>query len=312
MSSGSTLSSRLMQVIRVAVTVGALAWMLTHVSLDDLSSASRQLRPTTLLWAFALSALSYVVATARWWVLLTGYGASPLPPFRRLLRWTWVGAFFNTFLPGNIGGDVVRAHRLRSSFASALSSYVVILVDRGFGVAGLFTLGAITSQFVPIRSVRYLPLLALMLVAAAYAAGYGGWFTRLLRKWLTWLPARLHDLCEAFPSVRRHAALHLAFGLALLTQFLAAFMGYLLMHDIQPEVGLLVCLTLIPLALIAAYVPVAVAGIGVREAAFVVLFGEVGVSRADATVASLCMLVLQLMTALVGGAMHVLSRADAD
>jgi hypothetical protein len=51
---------------------------------------------------------------------------------------------------------------------------------------------------------------------------------------------------------------------------------------------------------------VSVAGLGVREAAFVVLFAHVGVSAANATAASLASMATQMTVALLGGIAHAL------
>jgi hypothetical protein len=63
---------------------------------------------------------------------------------------------------------------------------------------------------------------------------------------------------------------------------------------------------LIPLATVATYFPVAVAGLGVREVAFVFLFGKVGVAAPDATAASLAMLATYSLLAGAGFVVHLL------
>jgi hypothetical protein len=54
------------------------------------------------------------------------------------------------------------------------------------------------------------------------------------------------------------------------------------------------------------YVPISLAGLGVREAAFVVLLGRVGVSPANATAASLAFMASLLVLAVAGGVGHAL------
>ncbi len=62
-------------------------------------------------WLFALGAACYfvtaLIAGVRWWWLLrvTGTDVS----LWEALRFTWIGIFFNTAMPGSTGGDVVKA-----------------------------------------------------------------------------------------------------------------------------------------------------------------------------------------------------------
>jgi hypothetical protein len=58
---------------------------------------------------------------------------------------------------------------------------------------------------------------------------------------------------------------------------------------------------IVPLVLIATLVPFSIAGFGVREGAFVALFGEVGVTAADATLFSLLSVAVIGIASLPGG-----------
>ena len=75
--------------------------------------------------------------------------------------------------------------------------------------------------------------------------------------------------------------------------------GHLYVSDLDPSVPLTASLVLVPVALVSIYLPT-IAGLGAREASFVVLFGMVGVAEADATAAALGVLATTLLTALLG------------
>jgi uncharacterized protein (TIRG00374 family) len=49
-------------------------------------------------------------AGLKWYILLQAQGIQV--PFRAVLGYTYVGFFFNNFLPANVGGDVVRGYGL--------------------------------------------------------------------------------------------------------------------------------------------------------------------------------------------------------
>src|SRR5437879_643636 len=76
-----------------------------------------------LLIALALYATSLLITLYRWHLLMRAQG---LPtPWWTTLRIGLVGYFFNTFLPGSVGGDIVKAAavaRVQSRRAAAVAT----------------------------------------------------------------------------------------------------------------------------------------------------------------------------------------------
>ena len=94
-------------------------------------------------WAFAIVGLGAV----RWMLLLRGVGIHV--NYFRVLQLNLIGLFFNSIIPGAVGGDlmkaiyVIRDQEKRNKTPAMLS----ILLDRIVGLMGLFTLGAISVSF---------------------------------------------------------------------------------------------------------------------------------------------------------------------
>jgi len=286
--------------LRVAVGLGALAWTLSRVSLEDLVASAARIGPGPALAAVGATFLALVVATERWRLVLAAYAAPHLPRRRDLLRLYLVGLFYNTYLPGAVGGELVRGWATRHAFGAqgAGGGLAVVVVERLFGLAGLLTLGAGVLAVHPVTGTRHLPALAAAGLAAALAAASS---PLLLRRLAPWVPGRFRGLVAGLPTVRRPALLGVVLLLSVGTQALSAITGWVLLRAIDPGVALMDALVLVPLAMVAAFFPFTQAGLGVREAAFVWLFTRVGVARADATAASLGVLAAQLVVAGVGG-----------
>ncbi|HEV3202938.1 MAG TPA: lysylphosphatidylglycerol synthase transmembrane domain-containing protein [Gemmataceae bacterium] len=98
-----------------------------------------------LLIAFLLCAAGNFICWVRWFVLVR---AQELPfTFLNGLRLGMVGFFFNTFMPGSVGGDIIKATfiaREQSRRAFAVGS---VIIDRLIGLMGLFWLSAILGWF---------------------------------------------------------------------------------------------------------------------------------------------------------------------
>lgn len=295
--------------VRVGVTCAALGWTLTSVPLSEMGSAFRRISPWALAAAVAMTFGNLLVGATRWRLLLAAYGASRRPSVLWLARAYLEGLFFNTFLPGNVGGDLVRAHATRAAFDGAAGAYMIVAIERVFGLAGLLALAAGVLVVHPIGGVSGLvPLAFVGLLGAAAAATSPLIAKRIAHR----LPARLRAIAESLPTARTPALLLGVFALSIGTQSVVAISGHTLVAGVAPSVALVDSLVLVPVAMAAVYFPAAVAGLGVREAAFVSLFASIGVARADATAAALAFGAVQFVVALAGGPLHLFAPIGAE
>lgn len=96
----------------------------------------------------ALAALCIFTATTlqfyRWYLLVR---ALDLPfTFRNAVRLGMVGFFYNTFLPGSVGGDAVKAFFLiRDQPARRAAAFATVVADRLFGLFGLILYVAVVG-----------------------------------------------------------------------------------------------------------------------------------------------------------------------
>ncbi len=182
------MKKRGMNVLRVLISTGALAFLFWKIGLGETLVALRRADLRYLLAAFLLYILSLIIRAYRWFVLL--HSLDPTIPFGRLLRLYFVGAFFNAFLPTTYGGDVVRALELtRDTDASA--SVGTVLLDRMTGLLMLFVMGLAVLPFHAAQMERWL---AWLLFAGAGGGLGGGALVlegRFLRRLTGWLPAGL-------------------------------------------------------------------------------------------------------------------------
>jgi len=93
----------------------------------------------------ALGMLCYfvtvVVAGTRWWWLLRVNRLAVT--WLDALRFTWIGLFFNNIVPGQTGGDVVKAvYIVKHCAGGRMPALISVLVDRVLGLGSLALLGA--------------------------------------------------------------------------------------------------------------------------------------------------------------------------
>ncbi|MCB9878547.1 MAG: flippase-like domain-containing protein [Planctomycetes bacterium] len=99
---------------------------------------------------FGLGALCFcftvLIAGARWWWLLRVNGTDVT--LGETLRFTWIGVFFNTVVPGATGGDLIKAlYIMKRCPGHRMQVTVSVVVDRVLGLGSLAVLGAIAVLF---------------------------------------------------------------------------------------------------------------------------------------------------------------------
>lgn len=260
-----------------------------------------------LVLALALVGLAVVISAHRWGLLLAAAGLRL--PLGRLVRLYLTGLFAGNFLPSSVGGDVVRLWALGRASGRTPAVAASVVVERITGgwvlsVAALVALpvgGAALRHLWPAVSVLALVMAAISLLvltpgwiqaAAAWAQGRG--WDRLaggLRQGVTALAAYRH----------RPGTLAAVLGWAVLFQIVVAAVNFALLAALGHRIDGVTCLAATALILAATVVPVSIGGLGIREAAYVTLFGRAGVPPQDAFAASLLFLAAVTMVSLPGG-----------
>ena len=295
--------ARVILAVKILVTIAALAYTFTRVTPRELTGAVMRLSASAVVIAVALTLLNLVVAAVRWRVLFAAYGARDIPGVAFLSRAQLVGFFYNTFVPGAVTGDVLRGHATRACFEGPLGSYMVVGLERFFGLAGVFSLGAIGLLLHPLPGVR-----ADVLAGFAFAASLViGLVPVLGRKVGGFLPGRVGKWAANLPAVERPSLLIVILVMSLLTHTIVGLTGHVLLASIAPQITMSESVVLVPLAMVSTYMPLSIAGLGVREAAFVFVLAKVGVADHDATAGSLSFFAVCAIVAALGGLTHVLA-----
>lgn len=138
-------------VLQYALGLGLLGWAVAsnwHINArgEDVGLAAALDRPIYVPYIISAAVLS-VTATCltfiRWFLLVRAQGL----PFtlRSAFRLGMLGSYFNTFLPGSIGGDVIKAACLAREQQHLTIALATIAVDRVIGMMALFCLALLTG-----------------------------------------------------------------------------------------------------------------------------------------------------------------------
>jgi uncharacterized membrane protein YbhN (UPF0104 family) len=300
---------RLLVVLRWVVTLAAIAWVLLRADLAAVGSSLASLSLLGVVASTAVTALILVGMALRWRLLLQAYGSTHPPGLPWLLQLTFIGFFFNTCLPGGLGGDVVRGVASRKAYGQhgLTRGLAVVFIDRVLGVVGLLAVASVSALLVPLPGVEVLPYVAtgLLVVLIAILGGLA-----LVPRIHPRLPPLLRRVVPHLPAPVSATPLLLSLGLAVATHLGVAISGHLILMSLVPDLPFTTSLVLIPVAMATQMLPITVGGAGAREAAFVALYALVGVPSEAALAASLALFGTYLALAAIGAALPMPAAED--
>lgn len=277
------LRNALLIVLKVVISSILLYVVISKTGLEKVAAAISGINPLSFFCAVLIYILSVYISSVRWRLLLPEGQKTG-----RLFSLCLVGSFFNIFLPGIVGGDAVKAYYLNSelkndqeqkdsSLATAIAS---VFIDRYVGFCALIVLGLTAFAF----GFRYLGgsyiKWALPVIALLFAGGSFFVFgLRLGRRFK--LISELYDYFYLYS--KQKTVVVKIFSLSLVVQMLGLLAVYILSLGLGIQVPLLPLFIFIPIISTITMLPISISGLGLREASFVLLFGFLNVSPAQAT-----------------------------
>jgi uncharacterized membrane protein YbhN (UPF0104 family) len=285
-----------------------------------------------LALAFGIGFAAIVLTFVRWWVLVRAVGFSVR--VSDAIRLGFLGFFWNTFLPGSVGGDAVKAWYLAKSQSRRTVAVATVIMDRALALWALiwfvgllgagFWLGGLLEgrgseacrQIVvttwSIVGASLLVWLLLGLLSDERAERFAGRLARLPKVggsaaefWrAVWIYRRRPLWVYGVVAMAwvSHVGFVLLFYFSALTLFDPAGgqrMPTLMQHFL-----------IVPVGLVANAMPLFPGGVGIGELAFGGLYGWLGGTPAVGVLGSLVQRVVGWAVGLVGGGLYlVMSRA---
>jgi hypothetical protein len=218
------------------------------------------------------------VMSAWRWSLLGAILKIPAP-FIDYLSYAFIGMFTNIFVPGLIGGDALRAVYLGRRHQRLGEAIASVAADRIVGLLGLFWMTAVAAAL----SVNLPRSVTLPTIAVGVISLVGFAALPLIGKLAARLPARVANaMATIAPYLNRPLAMMPAIGLSVALQLALATCQWILARGLGLSAPLTLFLLCVPIANVFASLPVTLNGLGLRETAYLMLFGMAGMAKADA------------------------------
>lgn len=280
--------------------------------------------PGWLMAAVTVFFISLALSALQWKLLLSAQSVEI--PLRSAFSLYFIGHFFNNFLPGALGGDIVKIYRIRREMRRGKQALAATFADR---FAGLFILSffALACSFyihnfsdmkIEGNLFLYIGLLFGLFILALFvffSRRVGAFIYKVLLKRVN--PFGLRDKMEelhTFLHVYRNAGRLYAtvFALSFVIQLMRIMVHVLASRAVGFDVPVIYFLIFVPLIALIASLPVTFGGLGLREGLGSVLFGYVTPDKALAVAAQLMASLVGILVSLIGGALFIIERTNRD
>lgn len=259
--------------------------------------------------SIALTPVLIFLSSWKWQVILRAQG---IRASGWKLFWLYmVGYFFNTVLPTNVGGDIVRAYALGKSTGENAKAFASVFIERFTGLTALI-LVAVIAFFAAVRSLWDFWLVIAMAVSVL---GYLALLVIVFNeRYLTWLAnkasvgmirkiiLKLKKFQDAILSIRGHRS---AIVFAMVNSFvfyLAAVVNvWVSALAFRCPLSFLDALIITPIIMVIMMLPVSIGGIGLAEGAYFFTFDRLGFGGVVGLSVALLMRIKALAVGVLGG-----------
>jgi uncharacterized protein (TIRG00374 family) len=309
----------LITVIQLVVTVGLLVWV--YHDPKKLAEMRQALAHARFQWV-AAGLLAYFLVEAaaafRWHVLLKVQGIRLTIP--RVSGLFLIGMFYNQFLPGGTGGDIIKSYLLLKETDRKAGALLAVVFDRFIGLVALvvITVTLVSMRFDLLSQThetrRYLWILIILLgtsvaslVLSFVISGFN-LFHLLPHKF----PGRdkLIEIAAAYHLYARHWIASLVAFLASLIAHLATFTTFLCAaFALRADVNVTNFFAVMPIERTISALPISFAGVGLREKVLQTMLHQVcGVPEGVAILIGSLSFLMMVLCCLPGGIVYFFYR----
>lgn len=294
---------------RLIISIVMLIYVFSMVGWTQLIEVLKNTSLNYLIISVLFTPLLVLISSWKWQVILEAQGTRV--PLIKLFWLYIVGYFFNTVLPTNVGGDVVRAWSLGKSTGKQAQAFSSVFVERFTGLTALLFM-AIIAFFAAIKSFWNVWInLALVISIIGYFVILMVLFkrqflqffiTRINFKPVKKILLKLEKFQEATLAIAdKRGALLFAMANSFLFYIVAVLNVYFTAKTFQSNISVFDSLIITPIVLVITMIPVSVGGIGLSEGAYFFTFDKLALGGPTGLSVALLMRAKALLAGIAGG-----------
>lgn len=303
------MKKRVFLLLRIVVSFLLLFILLKFVNLSQFIHTLKEANKGIILLAILLNLIIVPFISYRWQIILSSQKL--FIRLSGLIRLTFIGMFFNNFLPTSAGGDVVKGYYLVKDSDRKIDLGASILFDRIIGTISVITMALIAALLLykrlPPQTILFILLLSiftLFLVLFLRNQKLAKTLSRFFRlhryKTLEMQSKRVYEKFHRYIHSQR--MLVKSMGVSFITQIFSILMNYLIIISLGGKISLFLLFVYIPLIWIFTLFP-SINGLGIREGFYVYFFKGI-IGKETAFALSMLILGLLLLNGIIGGLIY--------
>ena len=282
-------------ILKFAFAFGLIFWLIDSGKLNLETFIQAFSNPLRMISGFLVVLFILLLATWRYYLIISEKMETN-PSFLKIIKFNWIGNFFNSVLPGSVSGDIVKIFYLRE-LDPALSKrflFASVLIDRFVGLFGLIIILGIfsiinyqsLSQLSP--DIKTLMDINLALLTGVFLGYFALFFFKELPERMLSPFARFKPFKKLLPKVLdawenlcmfRSRILLLTF-ISMAIQAITVMNFWHVVHPFaKGEFLFRYSFSVVPIGFVAIALPIAPSGLGVGHAVFHKLFSFMGVAN---------------------------------
>lgn len=269
-----------------------------------------------VILGFVVFFLQTLIFSVRWKLFIDLAQKVSLP---KVIQLSLVGNFFNYFIPGGVGGDIVKALELskdnQTSKSQALST---VFSDRIFGLFAMITFTFIflfieyrihedqyIFKFLLLNGVLFLGMVLSLLFLPIFFLKISSHLSNKNSVILLKIEKLVSSLHFTFVTFKNFKIQIKSFLLSFVGQFIVIYFMFEVTKALgAPQPSFFVFFALCCFSFVASAIPIFPAGIGVGQAAIYIMFSQISEELAKATITAITTVqIFNLFYALIGGAL---------
>lgn len=301
---------RWFDLLKIVISVALIYLIVRNIDVRALLVTLAGAKVWWLAAALALMLAGIWIRAWRWQILLDVLGVDVA--INELAQIYFIGFLFNNLLPSGLGGDAIRIMELNRHSKHVGNAVTSVLVDRLLGLFGALTLALIALVFrwnaIPAQVALFSVVIFVVLLAGGFFLINRSLYEALRRISLFKTVTDVKFINSLFRSFQDYSlpALGKSYAVGLAFNILLVGMNFAIGSALGANIALVHYLVFVPITSLVLVLPISFAGLGVRESAYVYLFGQVGVAQEVALAMSLLMYFLgNVVPGLIGGVLYL-------
>jgi uncharacterized membrane protein YbhN (UPF0104 family) len=257
--------SRLKTAIKLTVTLSLLALAFRMIRFDTLLESMHHADYSLLAASAVIIIFGGFAGAASWYCVLRTH--LPEVGYRAVAACHWSGMFFNSFLPSNVGGDVVKGYIVAHDLGKVGFVVTSLLLDRVINLGMLLCIGIFTLLLQlgqRLWAAAFLVLLVGLLLGVLASAR---WVQDKVRRWpRAGLCGKIVTLLEpVFDLAATPQLLFPALLAAFVSQLCKTWQNIFVILALRLSIPVFCVWYVIPLFGVISALPVSIGGLGLRE-----------------------------------------------